>query len=126
MTLRAFILGLAANFIAGGIIEHFKGPHAFLVSLSIGFVLLAIASFLKRVLVIHYAGYGIGPEQYQDVTTTLRGHIRDNKLNVLVNAETFNCDPYRGIKKHVFVKYSFGWWCHKEKIRNEDDRLTLP
>ncbi len=126
MSLRRFLLGLAANFIAGGIIEHFKGPHAFLISISIGFVLLATASFLKRVLVIHYAGYGIGPEQYADVTTRLKGYVRDNKLNVIVNRETFNCDPYPGTKKQVFVKYSYGWWCPKEKTRHEDDRLILP
>jgi hypothetical protein len=129
MTLKEFVLALAANFIAGGFIGLLlKGPTAYLISIGIGIVLIIAAQllFYSRGLIIHYAGYGIGDEQYQDVRTILKGYIKNNKLNVPVDASTFHGDPYRGIRKHVWVQYSYRDRAIKEKIRHEGDRLMLP
>ena len=75
---------------------------------------------------IHYAGHGLGPEQYADVTNILRGQIRDDKLNIVIDGSTFPDDPYPGKKKHVLVRYSHGSRIIKKKIRYDDDRLMLP
>ena len=129
MTLKeAVLLGLAVNFIAAGVIGKLTGPNGFFISIGIGCALL-IALYMvihNRGLVIHYAGYGIGDEQYEDVTTLLRGHIRNNRLNVTIDGATFPHDPYRGLKKHVWVRYSYRDISIKEKIKHEGDRLMLP
>jgi hypothetical protein len=128
MTLKELLLAVAANLIAGGFIGLAKGQNAYLISIGVGVVLMMVVQFFfySKGLIIHYAGYGIGEEQYQDVTTTLRGYIRNNKLNVPVDGSTFRCDPYRGIPKHVWVQYSYRDRSVKEKIRHEGDRLMLP
>ncbi len=48
MSLKNFLLGLAANFITGGIIGYLKGPNAFLISIGIGFVLLIVAYTISK------------------------------------------------------------------------------
>jgi hypothetical protein len=124
---EAILLGLALNLIAGGIIGFLTGPMGFVLSIGIGCALLvALYLFFPRDLVIYYAGHGLGPDQYADVTSILKGETRDGKLNVLINAELFPNDPYPGKKKHVFVKYSSGSRAIKEKIRYDGDRLILP
>ena len=125
MTLRGILVGIAVNLIAAAILSRLAGPNFGLITLGLGFVLLIVAYFLRRVLTIHYAGWGIGPEQYQDVTTVVKGHVRDNKIDIPVENATFQCDPYRGLTKKLFVRYSFGLGI-KEKTRLEGDRLNLP
>src|SRR5450759_5975038 len=87
--------------------------------------LLTVAYFLRRELTIHYAGWGIGPEQYQDVTTVVKANVRDNKIDIPVENATFQCHPYPGLPKKLFVRYSFGLGS-KEKTKLEHDRLNLP
>jgi hypothetical protein len=125
---EAILLGLALNFIAGGVIGFLTGPKGFLISIGIGFALLIVVYvfFHNRGLVIHYAGHGIGPEQYEDVTVFLRGHIRNNMLNVVIDGTTFPHDPYPGQKKHVLVRYSYRSRTIREKVKHEGDRLMLP
>src|SRR6185369_15867053 len=100
MTLKeAILLGLGLNLIAGGIIGFFTGPMGFALSIGIGCVLLvSVYLFFPRDLVIHYAGHGLGPDQYADVTNIVKGQMRNNKVNIVIDGATFPDDPYPGKK----------------------------
>jgi hypothetical protein len=128
MTLRDLLVSAIGSCIVVLVVEHFKGQNAAFIALGILVGLLAIVEFfyLGRGLVIHWAGHGIGDDQYADVTTLLRGYIRNNKLNVPIDGTIFPHDPYRGEKKHLRVQYSFRSRVKKEKIRHDGDRLILP
>ncbi len=128
MTLRDFLVGVAASLTVAIIVGHFKGENAALGCLVIVVLLLGVIElfFDTKGLVIHYAGHGIGDEQYADVTLLLRGYIRNNKLNVPIDGTTFPDDPYRGVRKHVLVRYSYRSRTVREKIRHDGDRLMLP
>jgi hypothetical protein len=93
-----------------------------------GWILFAILWLQRRraKLVIHEAKWGIGDVRYRDVTIMLRGHLKDNAINVPVMNETFKGDPYEGVKKHLIVRYSYGSSVNKEIIRHETDQLILP
>jgi hypothetical protein len=118
-------MGIAIDLIAAAIISRLAGPNFALLTLILGFGLLTVAYFLRRELTIHYAGWGIGPEQYQDVTTVVKANVRDNKIDIPVENATFQCHPYPGLPKKLFVRYSFGLGS-KEKTKLEHDRLNLP
>ncbi|PYX03426.1 MAG: hypothetical protein DMG84_01795 [Acidobacteria bacterium] len=125
--MKGILVGIAINLIAAALLSNLAGPHFGLMSLTVGFVLLIVAFSLRRGLTIHYAGWGIGPEQYQDVTTVVKGYVRDNKIDIAVENATFQCHPYQGIPKKLFVQYSFGFGLgKKEKTKLEGDRLNLP
>src|SRR5207302_11135965 len=76
-------------------------------------------------LVIHYAGYGLGGQRYEDVTLMLRGFIKQDRVNVPVSNTTFRSDPYPGSPKHVVVRYSYKGKT-RETVRHENDQLVLP
>jgi len=81
------------------------------------------ASFDKQGgLIVNYAGYGLGFEQYRDVTEQLRRLMQGGELHIRVNEESLQCDPYRGITKHLFVIYSHGN-NEGKTIRVSDERL---
>jgi hypothetical protein len=128
MTPRDLLVSAAGSLIVAIVVGHFKGEKAALISLGIVLLLLGLLElfFYTKGLVIHYAGHGIGDEQYADVTTLLRGYIRNNRLNVPIDGTTFPDDPYRGKKKHVWVRYSYRSRTIKEKTRHDGDRMILP
>jgi hypothetical protein len=127
MLREQIIVGISVSLIAYGIVAAIKWPHPGLIGAAVGIALLLCLHFYHRNdLAIHYAGHGIGDEQYADVTKLLRGYVRNNQLNIVIDGTTFPDDPYPGKKKHILVKYSYGSKVVKEKIRHDGDRLTLP
>ena len=121
-------MSIAAGLIVVIIVGHFQGETAALICLVGVLLLLGVIElfFYTKGLVIHYAGHGIGDEQYADVTLLLRGYIRNDKLNVTIDGATFPDDPYPGEKKHVLVRYSYHSRAIREKIKHDGDRLMLP
>jgi hypothetical protein len=128
MTLRDILVSITAGLIVAILVGHFRGENAALICLAVVVLLLAVIElfFYTKGLVIHYAGHGLGDEQYKDVTTLLRGYIRNDRLNVAIDGETFPDDPYPGKKKHVWVRYSYRSRAIREKTRHDGDRLMLP
>jgi hypothetical protein len=93
-----------------------------------GWIFVAVLWLQRRSakLVIHEAKWGIGDARYRDVTVILRGYLKENAINVPVTNETFQGDPYAGVRKHLIVRYSYGRSGNKEIIRHETDQLILP
>lgn len=77
-------------------------------------------------LTIHYAGYGLGPGRYMDVTAALNSHVTAEGLNVPVSFSTFGCDPYLGSVKQVLVRYSYSERVQRELVKGEHEQLVLP
>jgi hypothetical protein len=111
--------------------EKLSNWDLFLVGLAIisGYLIAgAFALQLKsgQGLIIHYAGYGMGAGQYRDVTTVVRAHVINDKLDINVTNDILNCDPFPGIKKFLLIQYSYGENEQKEVVRKENDRCLLP
>ena len=128
MTLRDIILTILIGLGLAIFFEKTKGGNAPWIALGVVAVIAIVIEmfFYTRGLVVHYAGHGLGPEQYADVTTIVKGQIRDGKLNFVIDGELFPDDPYKGKKKFLIVKYSFRSRRVKEKIKQDGDRLMLP
>jgi hypothetical protein len=78
-------------------------------------------------LIIHSAGYGLGPRQYLDVTAQVRELIKDGELHVRVHPSDLRCiDPYPGEYKHLRVIYSYGDQQKRTIDRRDLDILNLP
>jgi hypothetical protein len=128
MTLRDILVSAIGSCIIVVIVGHFKGENAALLCLGILVLLLAIVElfYLTQGLVIHWAGHGIGDDQYADVTNIVKGQVNNNRVNFVIDGALFPDDPYRGKKKHLLVRYSNRSRRIREKIRYDGDRLILP
>ena len=55
-------------------------------------------------LTVDYAGYGLGPGQYRNVTDQVRSLVKDDKLQIIVGPESLQCEVYSGKPgKHLLV-----------------------
>ena|SRR5438874_12346511 len=128
MTPRDIFVTIACGLGVAIFFDRYRGHNAAFVVLGITVLLILVIDwfFYTKGLVIHWAGHGIGDDQYADVTTLLRGYIKDNKLNVPIDGTIFPHDPYRGERKHVKVQYSYRSRVKHTKIRHDGDRLILP
>jgi len=76
---------------------------------------------------IDYAGYGLGPSQYHNVTDRVKSLVKDGKLQVVVGPEDLECEVYSGKPgKHLLVIYSHGeneGLCKKTDVYQ---RMILP
>jgi hypothetical protein len=128
MTLRDLIVSIIGGLIVAILVGHFRGENAALLCLVVAALSLVAVElfFYTKGLIIHYAGHGIGAEQYADVTDILRGQVRNNRLNIVIDGAMFPRDPYPGEKKHVWVQYSYRSRAIKEKTKPDGDRLMLP
>jgi hypothetical protein len=73
-------------------------------------------------LIVHYAGYGLGWEQYRDVTNRVRSFMDDGTLHVRVGHESLQCAPYHGKIKHLRVIYSYQK-SEGASVQAEDEQL---
>lgn len=76
---------------------------------------------------IDYAGYGLGPGQYHNVTDRVRSLVKDGKLEIPAGSESLQCEVYSGaLGKHLLVIYSHGeneGLCKKTAVYQ---RMILP
>ena len=76
---------------------------------------------------IDYAGYGLGPGQYRNVTDRVRSLVKNGKLDIIVGPESLQCEVYSGAPgKHLLVIYSHGeneGLCKKTDVYQ---RMILP
>jgi hypothetical protein len=77
-------------------------------------------------LIISYAGYGLTFGNYRDVTERVRGLVKDGKLHIRVGHDSLQCDPYRGMSKHLFVIYTYKNAEGKTIQVGDDKILQLP
>lgn len=93
--------------------------------------LFAVVSWLQHKrprarLEIIKAKYGLEDGRFKDVTLALRGHIKENKIDIPVLNDYLGGDPFQNMKKILVVTYSFGHSINKEIVRHETAQLVLP
>ncbi|MBL8164533.1 MAG: hypothetical protein JNJ61_21265 [Anaerolineae bacterium] len=76
-------------------------------------------------LVIHKASYGAN-QTWKDVADIIRSNIWDEGISLLVLNDTFNGDPFPGIKKSLKVTYSYKGGEFQDKEVAEGEILQLP
>ena len=77
-------------------------------------------------LIIRQATYEAGAEgQSADVTAVLNSHIKQGRLNVVVNRETLGVDPATNAVKRLRVEYEYGGRTGKKEA-DENQTLMLP
>jgi len=128
MTLRDFLVGVAAGLTVIIIAGHFKGETGALIALGLTVLLLCVTElyFYSRGLVIHYAGHGMGDDEYADVTNIVKSQVKNDRINFVIDGSVFPDDPYQNKKKFLIVRYSFQSRRIREKIKQDGDRMTLP
>ena len=76
---------------------------------------------------VDYAGYGLGPNQYRNVTNQVRSLVKDGELHMIVGPEDLKCEVYSGSPgKHLFIIYSYreNWGIYKKA--NVYEPVVLP
>lgn len=92
------------------------------------FLLIAGWLFSRRGLTIHLAEWGPGPKNgdYETVTETVRGHIKNHKTIEMRASDENLGDRFPGKSKHLRVRYSLGGERNALKTVNHNDWLRLP
>lgn len=78
-------------------------------------------------LIIHWADYGVPPDQWIDVRERVQSLVKNNSLDIVVNNSTLTPDsnPFRGKKKTLKVVYSYNGGEQVTIQRDEKDWLII-
>jgi hypothetical protein len=114
---------------APGVVKKLKveytvnGVAAFKIVMDKGTLRLDVPK--EKKLVITKATYGDLPDTNINVEENINAAIKDNKVTITINADSFGGDPAFGIHKSLEVWYMVGDKVH-EVTGAEGEALTLP